>query len=172
MKYLILLCIVLLNCPTVIAQQEAISDVFDINLPKKEKRVSQIDAENFSRSQFSKTPAMLPNDKVYEVDSMLVVFRNLDRSISKNPNLESLKMEFEDVFKSVPGRLKNSRIVKVNGIDFYIIQVMDEKEGEFHFYSEYKSKKTFSGHITFKLTDEEKAKQHLQMLLKSVHPKK
>jgi len=165
---LIAIIILALSTSNWVFGQEELSKVVNVTLPSNKKKLNKIELSTTSKQRFEKVPFTLPNDKIFQVDNMILSVRDLGRKHGSNRSLEDFKRELMGVYSLNPERIKTNKIITIGNIKVLLVEILNDKEGSFHFYTDYKNDKNFTGQLNFAKADEEDAKSYIETILKSL----
>ncbi|WP_462266829.1 hypothetical protein [Mucilaginibacter sp.] len=163
-KSLITLLISILFALRSFAQDTVQTQVATLTLPKGTQKLPEQQVKAYTKNHFKREHIVLPNDHTYAKDGMLITIREVVNS-NVNKTLESLKREFEGVFKETGGTYNTSEIIMINNRRFYIFNYGRGDEGYWSFYSDFDKGKNFMGTIDYKLTNEKQAHDYMNTLL-------
>ncbi len=171
-KYLIII-LSLLCWSSAKSQEKITNQVATVQLPKGSQKIALSNFESYGKKNFKRRIASAKGSNSFIVDNALLVSINeLTVTAGTKRTLEKWKMQLEDVYRHTGSPWDVSKIETISNNRFFIFEDHKGDEYSISFYSEDIGDKKFSGSISFKEKDKEKAHQYLYNLLQDVKLKK
>jgi hypothetical protein len=150
--------------------QSPTSDVFNATAPKGAKKLTREQLTNYVHSNYKRSGLPLDKENTYQVDGLLISYWSLSVNPDFKKSLKSTQSEMLAVLKENNNMINDSRIIKINNIQFLVYEYQKENEVTLRFQSEFnKNNKNINGIIQFKEADKDKAHKALDDFLQTVH---
>lgn len=170
MKKMNMLILGMLCCLSTIAQQEPLSNVVNINVPKGAVKLNKEQIISHSKKKFKTSEiASVKTKNLYKIDELLIGFWDLEVSEENKKSLQAIKSEALELYKLDKNIIVNeARINKINNNQFLVINYQNGDASYYRFNSEYRNNQSISGVIQFKEFEKDKAAAILNDILNSI----